>query len=212
MRRQVCGLRQRFRRALGTRRADGKLKLFLCPRAHAQIQTDVQTERRDRKTVWAEHRVGVRRPNVSRETIGKKDCSTLSPLYARLNHRRKAAGFILRMFRLSEHRPRGVDAMFRSSRLNLSKSAKEGETVFDTETRAQRRILFHPIKPSFSAKTKSRPCRNAGHIKPSFPHRTSSRPRRTSPEKTEKSLKNAKGGSSREASSPFWDQGLIISR
>ena len=32
------------------------------------------------------------------------------------------------------------------------------------------------------------------------------------PEKTEKSPKNAKGGSSREASSPFWDQGLIISR
>ncbi|MBQ3637574.1 MAG: hypothetical protein II953_04355, partial [Clostridia bacterium] len=44
-----CGLRQRFRRALGTERADGMLKLFLCLRARFEIQTDVQTEPRERK-------------------------------------------------------------------------------------------------------------------------------------------------------------------
>ena len=75
---KFCGLRRRFSRALGTGRANGMLKLFLCPRAHTQIQNCVRTERRDRKTVWAKHGVEVRRPNVSRETIGKEDC-TLSP-------------------------------------------------------------------------------------------------------------------------------------
>ncbi len=44
MRRQVCGLRQRFRRALGTGRADGKRKLLPRPRAHIQIHTRMQTE------------------------------------------------------------------------------------------------------------------------------------------------------------------------
>ena len=50
-------------------RAFGKLKQFLLPRAHVQIQTDVQTEPRDRKTVRAEHGVSAERRNVSRETI-----------------------------------------------------------------------------------------------------------------------------------------------
>ena len=49
VRRQVCGLRQRFRRALGTERADGKSENKPYLRAHIQIQTDVQTEPRDRK-------------------------------------------------------------------------------------------------------------------------------------------------------------------
>ncbi len=55
------GLRQRFRRALGTGRADGKLKPSLLPRARFKIQTDMQTELRDRKSVWAKHGVGAGR-------------------------------------------------------------------------------------------------------------------------------------------------------
>jgi len=54
---------------------------------------------------------------------------------ARLNHRRKAAGFILRMFQLHKQRPRGVDVMFRSSDLQSAKAREESEAVFDTETR-----------------------------------------------------------------------------
>ena len=61
-----AALRRRFRRALGTGRAFGKLKMFLCPRARFQIQTDVQTEPRDRKTVRAKHEVPA--AIVSRET------------------------------------------------------------------------------------------------------------------------------------------------
>ncbi len=49
-------------------RADGILKLFFCPRAHAQIQTDVQTEPSDQKSVWAKHRVLGNSSEVSRET------------------------------------------------------------------------------------------------------------------------------------------------
>jgi len=60
---------------------------------------------------------------------------TLSPFHARLNHRRKAAGFILRMFQLHEHRPRGVVSMFRSSDLQSAKAREESEPIFDTETR-----------------------------------------------------------------------------
>ena len=48
-------------------RANGKLNLFFLPRAHTQIQTDVQTERRDRKSARAKH--GVLAENVSCETI-----------------------------------------------------------------------------------------------------------------------------------------------
>ncbi|MBQ3862091.1 MAG: hypothetical protein II779_16325 [Clostridia bacterium] len=60
---------------------------------------------------------------VSRETSSRP--TALCPSSnARLNHRRKAAGFILRMFRLHEQRPREVDAMFRSSCLNRQKPAK----------------------------------------------------------------------------------------
>ncbi|MBQ3637659.1 MAG: hypothetical protein II953_04780, partial [Clostridia bacterium] len=40
------------------------------------------------------------------------DC-TLSPFHARLNHRRKAAGFILRMFQLYDRRSSAVGSMFR---------------------------------------------------------------------------------------------------
>ena len=43
------GLRRRFRRALGTGRARLNKKLFPYPRAHSQIQTDVQTEPCERK-------------------------------------------------------------------------------------------------------------------------------------------------------------------
>ena len=38
-------------------RADGMLKLFFCLRARFEIQTDVQTEPRDQKTVWAKYEV-----------------------------------------------------------------------------------------------------------------------------------------------------------
>ncbi|MBQ3860355.1 MAG: hypothetical protein II779_07490, partial [Clostridia bacterium] len=63
---------------------------------------------------------------------------TLSPFHARLNYRRKAAGFILRMFRLHEYRPRGVVSMFRSSDLQSAKAREESEPIFDTETRVSR--------------------------------------------------------------------------
>ena len=43
------------------------LKLFFLLRARFEIQTDVQTERRDRKSVRAKH--GVLAADVSRETI-----------------------------------------------------------------------------------------------------------------------------------------------
>jgi len=48
---------------------------------------------------------------------------TLSPFNARLNHRRKAAGFILRMFQLHDRRSSAVGFIFRLVRLNLSKPA-----------------------------------------------------------------------------------------
>ena len=54
---------------------------------------------------------------------------------ARLNLRRKAAGFILRMFQLHEQRPREVDVMFRSSDLQSAKTREESEAVFDTSPR-----------------------------------------------------------------------------
>ena len=44
-----AALRRRFRRALGTGRARLNQKLFPYPRAHSQIQTDVQTEPCERK-------------------------------------------------------------------------------------------------------------------------------------------------------------------
>ena len=65
MRRQVCGLRQRFRRALHRMRRR-KAKLFLCLRARFEIQTDVQTKPRDRKSVRVRHGVGAKRSEVSR--------------------------------------------------------------------------------------------------------------------------------------------------
>jgi hypothetical protein len=72
---------------------------------------------------------------------------TLSLLYARLNLRREAAGFILRMFRLSERRPRGENAMFRPSFLNLFKRARMRKR-FSMQARAsRRRILFQKAKP-----------------------------------------------------------------
>ena len=52
-----------------TGRADGMLILSLRPRAHPQIQTYVQAEPRDQKSVRAGHGVGVHRPIVSRETL-----------------------------------------------------------------------------------------------------------------------------------------------
>ena len=42
---------------------------------------------------------------------------------ARLNHRRKAAGFILRMFQLHDRRSSAVGSMFKLVCLNLSKPA-----------------------------------------------------------------------------------------
>ncbi|MBQ5354869.1 MAG: hypothetical protein IIU08_03260, partial [Clostridia bacterium] len=48
-----------------------------------------------------------------------------SPLFnARLNLRRKAAGLVLRMFQLHQHRPRGVDVMFRLVHSAICKSAR----------------------------------------------------------------------------------------
>ena len=44
---------------------------------------------------------------------------TLSLSNARLNHRRKATGLVPCMFQPSEQRPRGENAMFRPSCLNL---------------------------------------------------------------------------------------------
>ena len=41
---QVCGLTAEIQARIGHRRAVGNPKLFLCPRAHFQIQIRVQTE------------------------------------------------------------------------------------------------------------------------------------------------------------------------
>jgi len=48
-------------------RAFGKPKLLFHPRAHAQIQTDMQPELSDQKSIRAKHEI--LRANVSRETI-----------------------------------------------------------------------------------------------------------------------------------------------
>jgi len=67
-RRSRASLRQHFRRALGTGRADGMLILFPCLRAHIQIQTDVQTEPCAQKPVRVKHGVVAKGAHVSRET------------------------------------------------------------------------------------------------------------------------------------------------
>ncbi|MBQ3862258.1 MAG: hypothetical protein II779_17175, partial [Clostridia bacterium] len=80
---------------------------------------------------------------------------TLSPFHARLNHRRKAAGFILRMFLLHEHRPRGVVSMSRASDLQSAKAREDSEPIFDTETR----VPSIPAKRSHIKIQKSRNAR-----------------------------------------------------
>ena len=98
---QSCWLRRHFRRALGTGRADGKLKLFLRPRARFEIQTDMQTEPEKPKTVGAElpsssltvlfhvkqcaknlavlHLRGVRPSDPDTQKRDNADCATESP-------------------------------------------------------------------------------------------------------------------------------------
>ena len=85
---------------------------------------------------------------VSRETSSRPPAHCPSS-NARLNYRRKAAGFILRMFRLPEHRPRGVVSMSRSSDLQSAKAREDNEPIFDTETRVSRipAKRSHQIKP-----------------------------------------------------------------
>jgi len=75
------------------------------------------------------------------------DPRTLSPFHARLNFCREAAGFILRMFRLSEQRPRGVDAMFRLIKSAISQNARGPETSSASQTRVPCPILFPQITP-----------------------------------------------------------------
>ena len=58
----------------------------------------------------------------------------------------EAAGLVLRMFRLSERRPREVDAMFRSSFLNLSKRARM-RNRFSTQARASDADSFSHKSP-----------------------------------------------------------------
>ena len=87
---------------------------------------------------------------VSRET--SRLPPHIVPFHARLNLCRKAAGFILRMFQLHEHRPREVDSMFRSSDLQSAKAREESEPVFDTE----QRVLSIPAKRSHPKKRKFR--------------------------------------------------------
>ncbi|MBQ3862169.1 MAG: hypothetical protein II779_16720, partial [Clostridia bacterium] len=63
------------------------------------------------------------KPNVSRETMQENVKG--SPLFhARLNLRRKAAGLVLRMFQLHQHRPREVGLMFRLVHSAICKSAR----------------------------------------------------------------------------------------
>ena len=82
------------------------------------------------------------KPLVSLPRAGKDKqiptSETATTPNARLNHRREAAGFILRMFQLHEHRPREVDSMFRSSDLQSAKAREESEPVFDTSPRVPR--------------------------------------------------------------------------
>ena len=103
-RRSRAGLRQKFRRALGTGRARLNRKLFPHPRAHAQIQIHMHTEPEKPKTVRAEPQSSTLTVIVSCETMGQKAlkffiCARLyfrirNPghavtLNARLNHRRR---------------------------------------------------------------------------------------------------------------------------
>ncbi|MBQ3860875.1 MAG: hypothetical protein II779_10120, partial [Clostridia bacterium] len=61
------------------------------------------------------------RAKIDKQIRTPEDATTLN---ARLNLRRKAAGFILRMFQLHDHRPREENSMFRSLCLNRRKPAK----------------------------------------------------------------------------------------
>ena len=54
---------------------------------------------------------------------------------ARLNLRRKAAGFILRMFQLPEHRPREAASMFRLVRVE-SEGTRGDRSMFRLNDRA----------------------------------------------------------------------------
>ena len=68
---------------------------------------------------------------------------------ARLNHRRKAAGFILRMFQLQKQRPRGVDFILRLGMSESAQAREESGSVFDTE----QRVLQNPSEALPSKKT-----------------------------------------------------------
>ena len=70
---------------------------------------------------------------------------------ARLNHRRKAAGFILRMFQLHAEDRARLTPCSGMSGLNPYKRAKDTDPVFDTEPRvsrilAKRAMRSHPKK------------------------------------------------------------------
>ena len=82
---------------------------------------------------------------------------------ARLNLCRKAAGFILRMFRLHGRGPRGVDFMFRLVRFE-SESARGDRVIHRLNGRASLPFL--------------RSGRSAPIQKPQIPHRTPSRQER----------------------------------
>ena len=105
---------------------------------------------------------------VSRETMGQKAliffiCARkdkqipphrhASAPIARLNLRRKAAGFILRMFQLHDRRPREVVSMFRLVRVDSVQVREESEPFFDTRPRVPTPTPFptnHSLKPQTS--------------------------------------------------------------
>ena len=152
MRRQVCGLRQHFRRAL--HRTRGREAEIVSASSRTVIDSDRRADRAARSKncpggTWS---FGGRMFHV-KHTSESLDivpfiCATESP----------PQGHGTCPVHVSASRPKTARGWLHVP-LVMSESAKpreEGEPVFDTETRVLRRILFHPIKPSFSTGTKSR--------------------------------------------------------
>ena len=84
------------------------------------------------------------------------DRRTLYPFHARLNFRRKAAGFILRMFQLHDRRSSAVGSMFRLVISESVQAREDAATLFDTRPRVPTPTPY-PSNPSLQFCTAPHP-------------------------------------------------------
>ena len=167
-----------------TGRADGQAKPFPHLRAHKRIHPEADRIESS-ETVRVELDVlpptvfcgtKPRNQNVSRGTIPRTplpffpragtDKQIPTPEYAitpnaRLNHRREAAGFILRMFQLHDQRPRGVGSMFSSINQQFAKARGDRLMIWLRDRASLKSQRSAPIrKTQIPHRTKSRKARN----------------------------------------------------